>query len=236
MLLFDLWRFARFEGEDGTGNGGGGTPPADKVGDQTSPADKIPPADKVGDQTPPADKTPPKPAAFDEKAFGESRAARVAAEVYGEDYKLPDGVKPDIDGIKALNEFAKAKGLTKAETQELVDLQVARGIEATKQSDAEWNTMIQGWEDACKNDKEFGGDNYEANKGLVTRVAKALDSELPAELERLGLNKNTVLFRAFARLGTKLGDDKLVFGNAKPSAGDALTGLYNHPTSRGTNS
>ena len=92
----------------------------------------------------------------------------------------------------------------------------------------------QGWFDASKADKEFGGVALEQNLGIAK---KALDEfgtpELNALLTSTGLGNNPEVIRFFYRAGKSISQDKMVTGSAPTRTTSSATSvLYDKTTSQ----
>lgn len=134
--------------------------------------------------------------------------------VYGEkEIKLPDDVPVDKEAVAAYLAHAKEVGLSPEQVQSQIDWQTKVAREAAakevKPKEAPKEILTAAQVDAenvakLKGDKEFGGQNYEANMETARRAAvKFGDAEV---LERLKTS-DPVLVKTFWRLGKADAED-----------------------------
>ena len=130
-----------------------------------------------------------------------------APETY-EDFTLPEGMEVNealMDGFKPL---AKELNLTQDQAQKLVDMQSELAqSEAEAQRDAFVETT-EGWLTELKNDKDFGGVNYDKNAGVAANAVKEFGSpELMEALEETGMGNHPELVKAFYKVGKAMSED-----------------------------
>lgn len=146
---------------------------------------------------------------------GEANKAKTegAPEKY-EEFKIADGLELDAKAMDAFKEFAKGRNWSQKDAQEIIDFQNKIELERAKQSAEAWKTIQEGWRKSAKEDKEFGGDAYDENLALANKAAAAIgDDEFFQMLVETGVGDHPAMIRAFVRLGKKMSNDKLVFGN-----------------------
>lgn len=96
-----------------------------------------------------------------------------------------------------------------------------------KQQADTWQKQVADWGTATKEDKEIGGEKFEAN---LTRAKQAMDKfatpELREFLETSGMGNHPELIRVFVKVGAAMSEDSLVTSNEKGqrSAADVLYG------------
>lgn len=130
------------------------------------------------------------------------------------EFKAPEGTEFDASVLAAYSEVAKELNLPQDAAQKVLDkvapVMAAQQAEAIRAVNAQWL-------EATKSDKEFGGENLDAN---IAIAKKALDTfgtpELRALLDTTGLGNNPELIRLCYRAGKAISEDRFVGGNAAP--------------------
>lgn len=163
-----------------------------------------------------------------QKSEGDQGEPQGAPEKY--EFKAPENSTLNDSVMAAYSEVAKELNLPQEAAQKVLD-KVAPVI-AAQQAEAFQKVQTE-WLDAVKADKEFGGDQLDAN---VAIAKKALDTfgtpELTKLLNETGLGNNPELIRAFYRAGKAISQDRFVAagsGAQEPKGADAKV-LY--PNSR----
>ncbi len=181
------------------------------------------PAAAPAAQTPPAAADTGTPPADGKKA---DEAPQGAPAEYA-DFTAPEGMTLNAEAMTELKTFAKEKNLSQEDAQKLADL----GAKTVQKVEAGYREKIEQaqtqWAESSRTDKEFGGDNLNANLSVAK---KALDtfgsSELSTLLKDSGLGNHPEIIRAFYRVGKAISEDKLVAGTTKPAETDTLKKMY----------
>lgn len=138
-------------------------------------------------------------------------------------FEPPEGMSVDQEVLDAAMSVAKDAGLTQAQFQKLTEFDVQRTQAAQQAAVDGWNTRVQGWREAARTDKEFGGEAYDANvKTALSVVDQFGDKDLKALLrspsednpDGLAIGNHPALLRFLNRIGKKLGDPSFVQGDA----------------------
>lgn len=138
-------------------------------------------------------------------------------------FEPPEGLTIDQSGLDAAMAAAKEAGLTQAQFQKLAEFDIERTQAAQQAAVDDWNNRVQGWREAARTDKEFGGQSYDANvKTALSVVEQFGDKDLKALLrspsednpDGLAIGNHPALLRFLNRIGKKLGDPSLVQGDA----------------------
>lgn len=200
-------------------------PAADPVQDPALPPMDGNPADPPADDKPggdpadsnkPADpqKNPDKPGDPDKP--GES--GKDVPEEY-EKFSLPEGFEYDEGKAKEFGALAKELGLSQEKAQRLVTMYVGnlqQELSAQMEAVAARN---KGWQEAARNDKEFGGVDFERNLAVANEGLRRLGTpELISYLEESGLGNHPEVIRLCWRAGRLAGEDH------QPDGGDAPRG------------
>jgi hypothetical protein len=147
----------------------------------------------------------------------EAKAPEGAPEKY-EDFTLPEGMKPIPAVMEKFQDLAKERNLSQAEAQKFADIAAEmQQAAATSQSEA-IKALNNGWIEANKTDKEFGGEKLQENLAVAQKAIKAFASpELIKLLNETGFGNNPELIRAFYRAGKQMSEDTFVpAGGAAP--------------------
>lgn len=137
------------------------------------------------------------------------------------EFQPVEGAAIDQQVLDQFAEVAKELNLPQDQAQKLID-KVAPVIQARQ---VEQIAAVQAqWAEESRADKEFGGDNLEANIGTAK---KALDTfgtpELRSLLHESGMGNHPEVIRFLVRTGKAISEDRLVVGSApgQHQAGDA---------------
>lgn len=168
--------------------------------------------------TPPAEVKPgeTKP---DEKPAGSEPQKKVVPEAY--DLKLPKDSLLDQAKLADVASYAKAKGLTNEEAQEVLEREnasIAAYVDTQKKQQEEaWEKQKEEWVTEWKNDKEIGGEEFKKNAELAKRIVDRFgDAAFKEELNRTGFGNHPGLGRLLVKLGKAMSEDQLVIPGASP--------------------
>lgn len=169
------------------------TPPTAKVEDVK--AGEVPPAK-------PADGEKPK----------EGSAPEVKPEVPAKyDLKLPKDSPLSQAQLEAVSSYAKEKGLTNEQAQEVLDRDSIVATNILKEQQTQFDATLETWKTAIRNDKEFGGSHLNESLILAKSVVDRFASpELKAELDATGYGNHPELMRFLVRIGKASDNAKLV--------------------------
>lgn len=161
-----------------------------------------------------------KKAADDAKA---KDAAKVVPEKY--EFKAPDGVTQDAAVVEAFSVKAKELKLSQEEAQSLYDI----GVQMQQKNHATNMAAIAAtqasWLEAAQADKEFGGENLNANMAIAKR-ALDLAPEMKTMLRETKLGNHPEMIRWMYRVGKLMSSDTVVTGGINLPAKDAAKALY----------
>lgn len=190
-------------------------------------------------KTTPATETPPDQqlaASTEAKPEGEAAKAEAKPEVPEKyEFKAPEGVDLDSELVTGFEPFAKEIGLSQEQAQKFVDFYAANilpRIEAREAAQAEqWANTVSEWAETAKKDKEYGGDQFDANLAYAARARDKFGTpELKAVLDQTGIGNHPELIRFFIRAGKSLTDDGIHTANTgggTRSAAEVLFGNSN---------
>ena len=117
------------------------------------------------------------------------------------DFDLTDelkdkGFEVDEGKFEKFSEAAKEMGLSQAQFQSIIEYQFEQTQGETAGAVEHWENRVQSWRDTARTDKDFGGENYDAN---VKQVAQAIGN-------------NPAFLRFVNRISKVLSDPQLVLG------------------------
>lgn len=182
------------------------TPPAQPAAAPAQPA-AAPPAPILGADN----NAPAQPAAA---------AAKVVPEKY--ELKAPEGQSLDALSLDAFTPVFKELGLTQEQAQKLVDTQFNATAKALERNQKEMGDQIAAetaaWAKASRDDKEFGGTNFEANAKIANKALAAFGSpELRQVLIESGYANHPAFVRLFWTIGQKLAESAAPTGGTPPA-------------------
>ena len=154
-----------------------------------------------------------------ENADGEQQAEKPGApEKY--EFQAPEGQAFDDALLEAYSEVAKELNLSQDDAQKLLD-KVAPVMHARQQEQIA--QVQEGWAEASRADKEFGGDKLDANLGVAKKALDAFASpELKTLLKDTGLGNNPEVIRFMYRAGKAISEDRIVTGQQAPGGDKSL--------------
>lgn len=154
-----------------------------------------------------------------ENADGEQQAEKPGApEKY--EFQAPEGQAFDDAILEAYSEVAKELNLSQDDAQKLLD-KVAPVMHARQQEQIA--QVQEGWAEASRADKEFGGDKLDANLGVAKKALDAFASpELKTLLKDTGLGNNPEVIRFMYRAGKAISEDRIVTGQQAPGSDKSL--------------
>ena len=144
---------------------------------------------------------------------GEGKADDAASKEEAKyEFQAPEGVELDGDVTAEFTALAKELKLPAAEAQRVVDIAVKM-----QQKQAERNAeTVKGWAESSKTDKEFGGDNLQANLAIAQKAIDTFGSpELKTLLNSSGLGNHPELVRFAFKAGKAISEDGFIKGGAR---------------------
>jgi hypothetical protein len=145
------------------------------------------------------------------------------------DFEAPDGVTLNAEKIDKLKEFSKAKNLTQAEAQGLVDMAVELQAEQNQAFADQIIEQRAAWREQAQADPEFGGKAFATNLPIAVAGRDRFGTpELTELLNQSGLGDHPEVIRLFYRVGKATGEHDFVNGSTSAPTGS----FYDHPTSK----
>lgn len=215
-----------------------GTPPATPPAPAPAPTPEPPAGDPPAQPPQPAKGTPePAPAkgaGDDGKGTGTALAEPEPPkgqqppkppETY--DLKLPDGSQLRPTVLEKTAAYAKQRGLSNADAQELVNQQNQAVVDHVEALQGQRDT----WLEETKNDAEVGGDKFNENVEIAKRVVDRFGTEgFKKALVDTGLGNQVDVVKTFVAIGKAAKDDSFFQGApAGPPQKTAAQKMYpNH--------
>lgn len=188
-------------------------------GDKPAAAATTTQEDASKPQTPAAGDKPAaetKPEGDTTKPAAETKPAEAAPEKY--EFKAPEGTHLDPAVAEKFSAVAKELNLSQQAAQKVVD-ELAPAL-ASAQREA-FTKVVDGWVGEAKADKEFGGENFDANLAIAKEGLNFVGSpKLVQFLNQSGLGNHPEIIRAFYKVGQAISEDSHVSGTTRPAGGD----------------
>lgn len=141
--------------------------------------------------------------------------------------KLEEGSPLSDSDIDRISTLAKEKGLSEEDAKALVSGEEAAVSTYKDAQMQEVEDVRTSWVEESKSDKEFGGEEFDANMAVAkTAIDKYGSAEFKKSLEDTGFGNHPEVVRTFFRIGQAMANDKLVTAEStvgnKPSDADVL--------------
>lgn len=136
-----------------------------------------------------------------------------------EELKLPEGVTVDAPAAEKFMAIATEHKLSREVSQKLLDIQVEREVASAKANSEAFDSTVNAWRDETK--RVLGKDYAQAESDAGRFIETCGSPELRKVLDLTKLGENVHVFKAFAKAGAMLGEDKLA-GN-RPGSGSEKT-------------
>lgn len=165
---------------------------------------------------PPTEAAPPPTQPETNATGGEKAQADTPPEPYALDFGVY-GENVDAGEAQFLSQIAQESGADAAAASKLVQ-------DLTLWGQVKHEQQVQAWEEASRNDPEFGGEKLQENLAIANRALEAYDpqGEIRAMLAETGYGNHPALVRFFLAIGRDLSPDRMV-GGGHNSGGDART-------------
>lgn len=113
--------------------------------------------------------------------------------------------------VESLKAYAKDKGLSKDQAQELLNQRHEAKEDLVSGYKKEQETLRNQWLEAAKNDQEFGGQHFAQNVEFAKRsLEKFATPGIVDYLNQTGLGNNPEVIRLFYRIGKAMSNDSIV--------------------------
>jgi hypothetical protein len=156
---------------------------------------------------------------------------RYGAPAEGTDYTVPASAK-DFDPAltSTIKAYAREHNLSDKAASKLFEAAASYGTSSQKALAAAHEQNLANWKTTSAQDKEFGGEAFEANRAVM---AKGLETFATPELRKIvsesGLDNHPEFARFFYRVGKAVNEDKFVRGGSNNQP--ANTGIFTYDKS-----
>lgn len=141
----------------------------------------------------------------------EPEAKPVVPENY--DLKLPENALIKAEQLEKIATYSKEQGFSQEQAQALVERENQVVKDFVEQQREQLGEQATAWMEACKTDKEFGGQEFKQNVELSERVIKKFGSDaLKKGLNDSGLGNHPELVRMLTLIGKVMANDTLITG------------------------
>lgn len=170
------------------------------------------------------------PAAETSGKEGAAPAAPKAPEKY-EAFSLPEGVTLGEEYLAKFSESAKSANLSQEQAQEFMDRFSEQIGSEISRIQSEWGETQKTWVRELKEDKEFGGQNYNATVEQANRALKRFGSpELTDLLMKSGFGNSSALVKMLAKIDKATAEDKSVDGAPNSAEKKSFASVFDHPS------
>ena len=123
-------------------------------------------------------------------------------------YELPEGIELSADETKIVDEMLSKYSLNSEQAQGIIDFMIDQANAGESDQEESRNQMLTDWANECRNDKEFGGDNFGVSQSAAKAAIDAFGGpEMKAMLNETGMKANPELFRFMVKVGKTLKED-----------------------------
>lgn len=147
----------------------------------------------------------------------EAKPVETAKPVVPEKYdlKLPDGALLDSVALEEISAYAKEKGYSQEQAQELLTRENEAVLDYVERSEELHKAQVMKWKQDVMADKEIGGENFNINIEYAHRVLqKYAPKEFVETLEKTGFGNHPLLVKTFVAIGKAMQPDKIVKANS----------------------
>lgn len=171
---------------------------------------------------PPTEAAPPPTQPETNATGGEKAQADTPPAAYALDFGVY-GENVDAGEAQFLSKIAQESGADAAAASKLVQ-------DLTLWGQVKHEQQVQAWEEASRNDPEFGGEKLQENLAIANRALEAYDpqGEIRAMLAETGYGNHPALVRFMVAIGRDLSPDRMVSAGAA-GGGDARAQFPNTP-------
>lgn len=128
------------------------------------------------------------------------------------DFAMPEGMELDTVAAEQFTSVAKELKLSQEQASKLTSIMVEKVQREADQA----ASLVEGWINEIKTDKEFGGDQFEQNLAVAQKAIDTFGSpELKAALNTSGMGNHPEVIKFAMRIGKLISEDKFVSGAPK---------------------
>lgn len=129
--------------------------------------------------------------------------------------KLPDGALLDSVALEEISAYAKEKGYSQEQAQELLTRENEAVLDYVERTEELHKAQVSKWRQEVMADKEIGGEQFNINIEYAHRVLqKFAPKEFVETLEKTGFGNHPLLVKTFVAIGKAMQPDKIVKANS----------------------
>lgn len=153
----------------------------------------------------------------DDKDADESKdsladADKGAPEQY-DDFVTPEGVELVPEIVEEAKTIFKDMGLSQDQAQTLVDFNSSQFVKAREEAQEAWDNTLNDWEKSSKDDKEFGGADFDKNLSGIRKAVKHFgNDEFREILDHTGVGSHPEMLRFLHKVSAIIKDDDILHG------------------------
>lgn len=137
---------------------------------------------------------------------GDSEAGEVP-ESY--EFEMPEGMELDQGLADAVTPVFKELGLNQEQASKLTSAYAQVKQQEVQQAQADFDKQLDQWASEIKNDKEIGGEAFDANAAIARKAVDEFGSpELKDLLDNTGFGNNPHIFKFMLSVGKLLNEDQ----------------------------
>lgn len=146
----------------------------------------------------------------------------------GLEIAVPEGMDQFQEDIQGFSKDMQAWMMANPEAsvadalQEAANRQARVAAELMQAQKDQYETQVKEWDTAARSDKEYGGDNFDANVALAKKALEAFgNDELTQILDASGLGSHPEVIRAFVKVGRTIQESDVVGDTMSPASSDS---------------
>lgn len=125
------------------------------------------------------------------------------------EFEMPEGMTLDQGLADAVTPVFKELGLNQEQATKLTGAYAQVKQQEAKQAQADFDKQLDQWAGEIKNDKEIGGEAFDANAAIARKAVDQFGSpEMKELLDSTGFGNNPHIFRFMLKVGKLLNEDQ----------------------------
>lgn len=167
---------------------------------------------------------------------GDGGGSDSAPESY--EFSMPEGVELDSGLVEGATPLLQKYNVSQDDAQAFADL-IAQSNQAaaerfSEEASAAFIEQLETWATELKNDKDFGGDNFEANAALAREAIEQFGSdELRDMFDSTGVGTHPAMVKFAHKVGKFLVEDQPGRGSQSSSESDVYSRMYPEQAQQG---
>lgn len=150
-------------------------------------------------------------------ADGESGDSEAGEDPESYEFEVPEGMELDQGLADAVTPVFKELGLNQEQASKLTSAYAQVKQQEAQQAQEDFNQQLDQWASEIKNDKDIGGEAFDANAAIARKAVDELGTpELKDLLDNTGFGNNPHIFKFMLGVGKLLKEDQ-------PGSGERAT-------------